>query len=49
MKDLTQTQFSAETELFAKIVNSQKLLTIFAKNSILDVSQGYEHTSAVAA
>ena len=32
-------------ELFAKIVNGSKPLTIFAKNSISDVRQGYEYAS----
>ena len=30
-------------ELFAKIVKSWKLLTIFAKSFILDVWQGFEY------
>ena len=30
-------------ELFAKIVHGSKPLTIFGKNSILDVRQGYEY------
>ena len=32
-------------ELFAKIVNTWKPLTIFAKNSILDIWQGSEYVS----
>ena len=34
-------------ELFAKIVNGFQLLTIFAKNAILDVLQGFECASVV--
>ena len=32
-------------ELFAKLINGIRPLTIFAKQSILDVAQGYNHTS----
>ena len=32
-------------EIFTKIVNSIQLFTIFAKSSMLDVSQGYDYTS----
>ena len=32
-------------EIFLEIVNGLKLLTIFAKSFILDVSQGPEHVS----
>ena len=35
----------SKKELFAKIVNSWKLLTIFPKGSILDVWQGSEYDS----
>ena len=37
---------ASNMELFAKIVNEWKLLTIFEKNSILDVWQGSEYASA---
>ena len=32
-------------ELFAKIVNGLRPLTIFAKSSMLDVRRGYEYAS----
>ena len=32
-------------ELFAKIVNDGKLLTIFVKSPMLDVCQGFQYTS----
>ena len=32
-------------KLFANIVNSWKSLTVFAKNSVLDVWQSSEHTA----
>ena len=35
-------------DLSAKIVNNEKLFTIFAKTSILDVCQGSEHGSELA-
>ena len=34
-------------EIFAKIVNGLQPLTIFVKNSILDVWPGYEYASVV--
>ena len=34
-------------ECFAKMVNGKKSLTIFLKQSILDVQQGSEYTSAI--
>ena len=34
-------------ELFSKLVNGSKRLTIFAKNSILDVGLGSEYAFAV--
>ena len=34
-------------ERFKKYDNGWKLLTIFAKNSILDVSQGFEFASDI--
>ena len=34
---------TSKIERLAKIVNGQKPLTIFAKNSILDVRQGFEY------
>ena len=35
-------------ELFAKIVKNEKLFTIFAKSSILDIRQGSEYASELA-
>ena len=35
-------------DLSAKIVNNEKLFTIFAKTSILDVCQGSEYGSELA-
>ena len=37
---------TSEMELFAKIVNGLKPLTVFTKSSILDLGQGSEHASA---
>ena len=34
-------------ELFAKMVNGLKLLTVFTKSSILDVWQGSEYDSII--
>ena len=39
---------TSKMELFGKIVKSQKRFTVFAKNSILDVSQSSEYTSELA-
>ena len=40
-----ETYQSFKMECFAKIVNTYMLLTIFAKRSILDVSQGSGYAS----
>ena len=40
--------WTSKIELFAKIVNSLKPLTIFAKSSMLDVWFDFEYTSEVA-
>ena len=36
---------TSKTELFAKIVNGFKLLTVFAKSSILEVCSGSKYAS----
>ena len=39
---------TSEMERFVKIVNNFQLLTIFAKHSILDISEGYDINSVFA-
>ena len=59
MRSLVQIYYNTEAysepfqiskmEHFAKLVNGSKLITIFAKRSLLDLSLGSEYASAILA